>query len=154
MEQVTPNDLLWIAGMVAVVTGSAFVAGYWPEISAVFHRYVNIRRNADADNEAGSGELVRRFGASSPGSDAVNGGSQGGTGSASGVRRMSDAELIALLAVQRDDQNKHRFSANKIAALVGGTREDVLDQIRAVRNLPDYQPLTPEQQEAREWMEA
>jgi hypothetical protein len=67
---------------------------------------------------------------------------------------MSDAELIALLAVQRDDQNKHRFSANKIAALVGGTREDVLDQIRAVRNLPDYQPLTPEQQEVREWMEA
>lgn len=44
-------------------------------------------------------------------------------------------ELIILLTVQKRD-GAYRFSANEIAALVGGKRSDVLDLIASVRNPP------------------
>ena len=62
---------------------------------------------------------------------------------------MAEAEIVALLAVQRLPDGAYRYSANAIAALVGGTRATVLDQIRALRNLPELRPLTPEQERAR-----
>lgn len=65
-------------------------------------------------------------------------------------KRLSDAEWIALLATAKGDNGKDRFSANQIAAIIGGTRKDVLDQVRAVRNLPEYPGLKPEQQATRE----
>ena len=68
-------------------------------------------------------------------------------------RRMADVELIALLAVQRTPEGKERFSANAIAALIGGTRSEVLAQVRAIRNVappPTFPPLSQEQQAARE----
>ena len=68
-------------------------------------------------------------------------------------RRMADVELIALLAVQRTPEGKERFSANAIAALIGGTRAEVLAQVRAIRNVtppPSFPPLSAEQQAARE----
>jgi hypothetical protein len=53
--------------------------------------------------------------------------------------KMSDAELIVLLSVQKGDAG-YRYSANKIADFVGGTRADVLAQIRAVREGPPAEP--------------
>jgi hypothetical protein len=47
--------------------------------------------------------------------------------------RMSDSDEIAVLAVQRKEDGSYRHSANEIAALMHGTRADVLDQIRAIR---------------------
>jgi hypothetical protein len=40
-------------------------------------------------------------------------------------RHISDGELIVLLAALRASSGKHRFSANQIAALVGGSRNAV-----------------------------
>jgi len=68
---------------------------------------------------------------------------------------LSDAETIALLALQRDKSGKYRHSANKIYALVGGSRKAVLDQIGAVRDGAPavFRPLTPEQQQVREQLQ-
>lgn len=66
-------------------------------------------------------------------------------------RRLSDAEMIAMLAVQRTSAGKLRYSANAIAALVGGSRAEVLAQVRAIREGPaEFRPLSPEQQTARQ----
>ncbi len=51
-------------------------------------------------------------------------------------RRLSDTELIALLSVQRGKDNRYRFSANQITQLVGGSRAEVLNQVRAIRDTP------------------
>jgi hypothetical protein len=68
---------------------------------------------------------------------------------------LSDAETIALLALQRDKSGKYRHSANKIYALVGGSRKAVLDQIGAVRDgaLAVFRPLNAEQQQLREQLQ-
>jgi hypothetical protein len=77
-----------------------------------------------------------------------------GTSSAAGtgsLRRMSDVEIVALLAMQRSADGAWRFSANAIAQLVGGRRDAVLGQIRALRgeNAAVYPPLTPAQARLR-----
>ena len=87
--------------------------------------------------------------------EAVRGGSAQRTGSevVRISRRLTDVELIALLAVQRTPEGKERFSANAIAALIGGTRSEVLAQVRAIRNVAPpaaFPPLSSEQQAARE----
>lgn len=61
-------------------------------------------------------------------------------------RHNTDAERIVYLAAQLESDGKYRFSANKIADFMGGTRADVLEQVKAVRTSPTYQPLTPEKQ--------
>jgi hypothetical protein len=48
-------------------------------------------------------------------------------------RRLSDDEIITLLAMQRTPENRYRFSANEIAQLVKHTRNEVLEQVRTVR---------------------
>jgi hypothetical protein len=77
-------------------------------------------------------------------------------------RKMSDTEVIAVLAVQRGTDGNYRFSSNRIAHLIGGTRNEVLDQIRAIRGAssvapvppnkqsssPQYRPLTPDSRPA------
>lgn len=68
-------------------------------------------------------------------------------------QRMSDEECITWLAVQKTPEGKDRFSANKIADLVGGTRADVLNQIRAIRSLPRFSQMTPEQELLRRNLE-
>jgi hypothetical protein len=79
---------------------------------------------------------------------------EGGTGEWEAPRistRLSDTETIALLAAQRGADGKHRYSANQIHGLVGGSRAAVLDQVRALRDgaPPVFRPLTPEQQQVR-----
>lgn len=52
-------------------------------------------------------------------------------------RRLSDTEIIVLLALQKgEDGTKYRFSANQIYELVKGPRAEVLAQIRAIRDGP------------------
>jgi hypothetical protein len=77
-------------------------------------------------------------------------------------RKMSDTEVIVVLAVQRRPDGNYRFSSNRIAHLIGGTRNEVLDQIRAIRGAssvaavspnrqsssPQYRPLTPDSRPA------
>ena len=87
--------------------------------------------------------------------DAVRAGTEERTGTEAVriSRRLTDVELIALLAVQRTPEGKERFSANAIAALIGGTRAEVLAQVRAIRNVAPpaaFPPLSSEQQVARE----
>jgi hypothetical protein len=48
-------------------------------------------------------------------------------------RRMSEIDIIALLAVQRKG-NEYRYSGNKIYELVRGNRNDVLQVIKEVRD--------------------
>ncbi len=54
-------------------------------------------------------------------------------------RHLSDDGLIVLLAVQRAPDGKHRFSANAIYTLVGGSRAAVLNRIKAIRE-PSPEP--------------
>jgi len=71
-------------------------------------------------------------------------------------RRLSDTEVVTLLAVQRAPGGRHRFSANQIAQLVGGTRADVLAQVRAIRDTTppaEYRAISPEQKAVREWLD-
>lgn len=89
-----------------------------------------------------------------PDTNAANTGTTDRTGTAPKIsRRMTDSDIIAVLTVQRttdkNGKDKERFSANQIADLVGGTRADVLAQVRAIRNLPQFPELAPEQIEAR-----
>jgi hypothetical protein len=52
-------------------------------------------------------------------------------------RRLSDAEIVAVLALQKgSDGARYRFSANQIYELVKGPRAEVLAQIRAIREGP------------------
>lgn len=55
---------------------------------------------------------------------------------------MSRDTIIALLAVQKNEHGDYRYSKNSIAALVGGTRGDVLARIDSLRVLPSA-PATP-----------
>ena len=70
-------------------------------------------------------------------------------------RHISDGELIVLLAALRAPSGKHRFSANQIAALVGGNRNTVMARVKELRaDAPlVYPPRTPEQQIAREQLQ-
>jgi hypothetical protein len=49
------------------------------------------------------------------------------------LRKLTRAEEIALLTVQRNDDGSYRHSANKIADLMGGTAADVKAQVAAIR---------------------
>lgn len=49
---------------------------------------------------------------------------------------MEPLNLADLLAVQRDEDGEYRYSANKIAEFVGGTRADVLARIASHRPKP------------------
>ena len=67
-------------------------------------------------------------------------------------RTISDADLIAFLAVLRGPAGKYRYSANGIFGLVGGDGNTVLARIKEIRDGPKtvYPPRTPEQQQLRE----
>lgn len=54
----------------------------------------------------------------------------------------SRAELLILLAVQKDGEGKYLYSANKVADFVGGTRADSLNMISQVRGTKKEQPRT------------
>lgn len=84
-----------------------------------------------------------------PDTTAVNAGTPHRTSST----RQSDAELVAYLAMARTPDGKERFSANAIAVIMGGTRSEVLDQVRAIRKLPTYPPRTSEQEMVRKNLE-
>lgn len=154
MEPLTPEQMEAAAGLtllfitLAVIT-FGLVGSWLLRFAAWWHN----RRAADTDNDMSSdeGNNAARNDAvlldseppanqPEPQSNAVPGGSGGGTGSIviNGVsRHMSDTELIALLAVQKAGQGE-RFSANAIHRLIGGRKEAVLDVVRAVRNVPEY----------------
>ena len=57
--------------------------------------------------------------------------------------RLERAELITLLAVQKNADGGYAFSANKITEFVGGTAAEVKAQIAAIRN-PTKQAEPPE----------
>lgn len=59
--------------------------------------------------------------------------------------RLERAELITLLAVQKNADGSYAFSANKITEFVGGTAADVKAQIAAIRTPP--KPEAPAQNE-------
>jgi hypothetical protein len=118
-------------------------------------RYIpSSRRSPDdelepAEDETGSVGSYQQL----PDTDAVRASSAQRTGTSRISNRMSDSELLALLAIQRGDNNEYRFSANQIASFIGGTRTVVLAQVRAIRNTPQpvhYPELTPEQIQTRE----
>lgn len=53
------------------------------------------------------------------------------------LHNLSRASLIAVLAVQRkEDGGGYRFSANQIAAFIGGTKSDILREIAQYRDPP------------------
>lgn len=64
--------------------------------------------------------------------------------------RVYDGERIAAIAAERKADGTYSYSANAICRMVGGTRKDVLDQVRAIRNLPQWPETSPEQQAQRE----
>jgi len=71
-------------------------------------------------------------------------------------RHISDGELIVLLAALRASSGKHRFSANQIAALVGGSRNAVRARVKEIRSSAPavvFRPLAPEQQQLREQLQ-
>ena len=61
-------------------------------------------------------------------------------------RRLSDRDLIVLLAMQKTDAGKDRFSANDIYGLVKGPRAEVLRIVRELRqpSEPQYRPYPNE----------
>lgn len=54
--------------------------------------------------------------------------------------KMSRKELTVVLAVQKDSDGSYRFSANKIAEFVGGTRQETLDLIAEARGTKAPEP--------------
>lgn len=130
----------------------------WQRLCAwLSERYLMSRAADEAAIEEASEPGEDAIGTTNDSSDteAVHAGSAERTGTAAVriSRRMTDVEVIALLAVQKTAAGKERFSANAIAALVGGTRAEVLAQVRAIRNVaspPAFPPLSAEQQATRE----
>lgn len=95
-----------------------------------------------------------------PDPNAGSGDSEPGTGTElvpDVSHRMSDITIIALLAMQKDDDAEYRFSANEIAELIGKRRAGTLEHVRSLRPAkkkelphPQFAPLTPEQQASRQ----
>jgi len=52
------------------------------------------------------------------------------------LHNMSRSALIALLSVQKTETGSYRWTANQIAAFVGGTRAEVLKEIALYRPTP------------------
>jgi hypothetical protein len=70
--------------------------------------------------------------------------------------RLSDDDLIVMLAAQRGAQGKWRFSANKIFELIGGSRATVLATVKAIQQgalPPEFPSLSVEQQATREQLQ-
>jgi hypothetical protein len=71
-------------------------------------------------------------------------------------RHISDGELIVILAALRAPSGKHRFSANQIAALVGGGHNATMARVKELRrDAPPvvYRALAPEQQQLRDQLQ-
>ena len=69
------------------------------------------------------------------------------TGIVAITAHMSKAELITLLAVQKNADGTYAYSANRIRDFVGGTTSAVMEQIKAVR--PDAKPAPQAPQPSR-----
>jgi len=165
-DNITPEQ--WIYGLLASVIVFGVMA--W-----LFYRYTHPRdeahnmSSAPAQPAAAAGTQVVHVSVPSPGmaertsvapaastaaaapdTDAAEDGTEGWNTPRLSLR-LSDAEMIALLAAQRGKDGKHRYSANAIHTLVGGSRADVLAQVRQLRaDAPAvFRPLSDEQQRAR-----
>lgn len=159
MENISIGDLI-VLGVCAVVVlfGVPLLAMFAHHAPSLFQRYIMARqdrlmsRSGDVDDPEEMlrtsmpvpvQEVVR------PDTTAVN----TGTPQRTSTTRQSDAELVAYLAMARTPDGKERFSANAIAVIMGGTRSEVLDQVRAIRKLPMYPLRTSEQEMVRKNLE-
>lgn len=61
--------------------------------------------------------------------------------------QLSQTELIAVLAVQKNLTGGYRYSANEITRFIGGTAADVKKIIADIRNPPRPEPPAPAQAE-------
>lgn len=57
-------------------------------------------------------------------------------------RGLKTADFVVLMASAKDEKGKYLFSANAIAAAVGGTRKTVLDQVAAIRKASNGYPAS------------
>lgn len=140
MENVTPQQAMTIIILALIAMSGSIAYQCRASIVAAFHRYVEVRRPVPADDhEADDAEMpapvLSPNGLAQPPS-AVQPGSVSRTGTVvvQGISRtMKPVEIIAVLAVQRDEQGRYWLSADRIARCVGGTRADVLALVKAIR---------------------
>lgn len=62
---------------------------------------------------------------------------------------LTDDEFLIFLARQKLRDGKYRLSANDIYKVVGGNRNEVLDTVRQVRDVPEFSQRTAEQDQKR-----
>lgn len=124
-----------MAFVVCCILGIGLAATLWGKFTD--WRYGSLM--SSDDDEPTAGELVRENAVPVGGSRLyqVNGSSEyENVPEREPPTEHNDAALIAQLATLKDSAGKYRFSANKIADLVGGTRADVLAEIAAHRPRP------------------
>ncbi len=116
------NDALDLGGFIFAIIGATVVIyGVWRSWAAPKK---HMSRAAYAEQETVQ-ELVP---VPVPGTSTEN----IGTALPPASRHMADSELIAVLALQRQE-GKYRFSGNAIYALIKGNRADVLALVKEVR---------------------
>lgn len=140
MENVTPQQAMTIIILALIAMSGSIAYQCRASIAAAFRRYVEVRRPVPADDyEADADEtrvpVLSQNGRAQPPSVVQPGtASHTGTVVVHGISRtMKPVEIIAVLAVQRDEQGRYWLSADRIARCVGGTRGDVLALVKAIR---------------------
>lgn len=120
-------------GIYHALRGLRFVGYRWllgVSVPGESERVLSSRDDATADEPV-------RIVAEPPDTNAVRTSTSGGQEKAGDApiisHNMSGVELIAVLSVQKDERGGYRFSANKIADFIGGTRADVLSEIKSIR---------------------
>lgn len=139
------SDILWIGGGLLVLTAASLLFTHWGEVAQAATRIMPSKPRTVAVS-APDIEAVYIPVSHTDMDDDIDEMPRIG-------RRLSDTEVVILLAAQRRIDGKQRFSANQIYALVGGDRNTVMRQIKELREGPnpaEYRPITPEQQAQRE----
>lgn len=62
---------------------------------------------------------------------------------------LTDNEFLIFLVRQKLRDGKYRLSANDVYKVIGGNRNEVLDLIRQIRDVPDFSQRTAEQEQKR-----
>jgi hypothetical protein len=142
----TLGDVITCALAIAavVLVPAATIRAWWPEVSAQIGRLIMSRPGETharaADTEAVHVPVLSTETTASAAAGALDISDDFEMPRVG--RRLSDGEIVTMLAAQKRADGKYRFSANEIYGLVKGPRAEVLTQIREIRDGPG-EPVYP-----------
>lgn len=138
MDKLTPPML----GMIGLLVLCVFVAltayDHRAALGALFARYVEVRMPVPASGDNGA---ERRPQALEQGWDGPEQGRRNMfPDHVAAVSKMTDDQVLTLLALATDEDGEWRYAETRVARFVGGRVEDRQAQVRAIRGEPEPAP--------------